>query len=159
MSMEHSRIEYSVFTKMVPSVYAGLLAIGSAVKDSGLEQKLAELIKVRVSQINGCAFCIQYHLNIARQIGVEAVKLDLLAGWKDAGIFSAREQAALAWAECLTALTTQGAPDSVYEALQARFTEKEVTYLTVAIGAINYWNRLGVGLRFSPPLAITGGHL
>lgn len=157
MSMKHTHIDYSDFTQMAPSVYAGLVAIGTAVKDSGLDQKLAELVKVRVSQINGCAFCIQYHLNIARQIGVEAVKLDLLAGWKDAGVFSAREQAALAWAESLTALATQGASDALYEALQAQFTEKEVLHLTASIGLINTWNRLGVGLRFAPPPAITRG--
>lgn len=157
MSLQHTRIDYSAFTQMAPSVYAGLVAIGTAVKDAGLDPKLTELVKVRVSQINGCAFCIQYHLNIARQLGVEAVKLDLLAGWKDAGVFSARELAALAWAESLTALATQGAPDALYEALQAQFTEKEVLYLTVSIGLINTWNRLGVGLRFAPPPAVTKG--
>ena len=159
MSTEHTRIDYLSFTKAAPEVYAALSAIGKAVADSGLEKSLTELIKVRVSQMNGCAFCIQYHLNAARQIGLEAVKLDLVAGWRDAGIFSAREQAALAWAECLTALATEGAPDAVYEALRSQFTETEVTFLTVAIGAINFWNRLGVGLRFSPPIPRTEGRL
>ncbi|WP_348550508.1 carboxymuconolactone decarboxylase family protein [Acidithiobacillus sp.] len=159
MSTEHTRIDYLSFTKAAPEVYAALSAIGKAVADSGLEKSLTELIKVRVSQMNGCAFCIQYHLNAARQIGLEAVKLDLVAGWRDAGIFSAREQAALAWAECLTALATQGAPDAVYETLRSQFTETEVTFLTVAIGAINFWNRLGVGLRFSPPIPRTEGRL
>ena len=159
MSTEHARIDYLSFTKTAPEVYAALLTMGKAVDDSGLEKPLTELIKVRVSQINGCAFCIQYHLNIARQIGVEPVKLDQVAGWRDAGIFSARERAALAWAECLTALATQGAPDAVYETLRSQFTETEVTFLTVAIGAINHWNRLGVGLRFSPPPPRTGSHV
>lgn len=159
MSTEHARIAYLSFTKTAPEVYAALQLMGKAVDDSGLEKPLTELIKVRVSQINGCAFCIQYHLNVARQIGVEPVKLDLVAGWQDAGVFSAREQAALAWAECLTSLSTQGAPDAVYETLLSQFTEIEVTFLTVAIGAINHWNRLGVGLRFSLQPLHTGGRV
>ncbi|MGE4530955.1 MAG: carboxymuconolactone decarboxylase family protein [Acidithiobacillus sp.] len=159
MSTEHARIAYLSFTKTAPEVYAALQLMGKAVDDSGLEKPLTELIKVRVSQINGCAFCIQYHLNVARQIGVEPIKLDLVAGWRDAGIFSAREQAALAWAECLTTLATQGAPDAVYETLRSQFTETEVTFLTVAIGAINHWNRLGVGLRFSLQPLHTGGRV
>ncbi|MBU2852383.1 carboxymuconolactone decarboxylase family protein, partial [Acidithiobacillus ferrivorans] len=73
MSTEHARIDYLPFTKIAPEVYAALLAIGKAVDGSGLEKTLTELIKIRVSQVNGCAFCIQYHLNVARQIGVEAV--------------------------------------------------------------------------------------
>ena len=119
---------------------------------SARDKALAELIKIRVSQINGCAFCLQHHLNIARKLGVKPEKIDLVAAWRDAGVFSARECAALAWSECLTNLPTSGAPDDTYAAVRAHFTEAEAVFLTVAIGTINNWNRIGVALRFAPPV-------
>ena len=153
MSTEHGRVAYQAFAEVAPAAHAALAALGKAVDDQGLDKSLTELVKLRVSQINGCAFCVQHHLNVARRTGVSAAKLDLVVTWKDAGLFSARERAALAWAECLTALATQGAPDDAYSALRAEFTETEAVFLTVAIGTINNWNRLGVALRFAPPLS------
>ena len=152
MSTGHPRVDYQTFLKSAPDAYAALLALGKVVGDSGLDTHLTELVKIRVSQINGCAFCIQHHLNVARKSGVESAKLDLVAAWQDAGVFSERESAALAWAESLTAVATQGASDKSYEALREHFTETEVIFLTVAIGTINNWNRIGVALRFSPQL-------
>lgn len=152
MSIGHPRVDYQTFGKLAPEAYAALLGLGKAVDDSGLDKHLTELVKLRVSQINGCAFCIQHHLNVARKAGVDSTKLDLVAAWHDAGVFSERESAALAWAESLTAVAIQGASDEAYEALREHFTETEAVFLTVAIGTINNWNRLGVALRFSPPL-------
>ncbi len=152
MSSGHPRVDYQAFGKLAPEAYAALLGLGKAVDDSGLDKHLTELVKLRVSQINGCAFCIQHHLNVARKAGVDSAKLDLVAAWQDAGVFSERESAALAWAESLTAVAIQGASDEAYEALREHFTETEAVFLTVAIGTINNWNRLGVALRFSPPL-------
>ncbi len=146
-----ARMDYATFsTTVAPTVYAALLAMGKAVSASGLDRQLTELVELRVSQINQCAFCIQYHLNIARKLSVSAIKLDLLPAWKDVGVFSTRECAALAWAESLTRLETQGAPDNLYATLCAQFTETEVAYLTIAIATINTWNRLAVALRFPP---------
>ena len=102
--------------------------------------------------MNGCAFCTQLHLDFARRLGVDARKLDLLATWRDAQVFSGREAAALDWAECLTDMTREGAPDALHLVLQAHFTEEEIVALTVTIGTINNWNRIGVGLRFPPAL-------
>ena len=119
MSTDHSRVTYQAFGEVAPAAYAALVALGKAVDDHGLDKSLTELVKLRVSQINGCAFCVQHHLNVARRAGVSAAKLDLVVTWTDAGLFSARECAALAWAECLTALATQGAPDDAYSALRA----------------------------------------
>jgi AhpD family alkylhydroperoxidase len=149
VSTEHARVDHQTFEKIAPGAYAALLALGKAVDESGLEKNLTELVKLRVSQINGCAFCIQHHLNIARTAGVDAAKLDLVAAWKDAGVFSVREYTALAWAECLTTVSIEGAPDRIYAALREHFTEKEVVFLTVTIGTINNWNRLGVALRWN----------
>jgi AhpD family alkylhydroperoxidase len=139
--MSHARIEYAQFGKIAPSAVAALQALSRTASEAGLEKDLIELIKVRASQINGCAFCLQYHLNEARTLGVAAEKLDLAATWHDAGIFSEREQAALAWTETLTRVAVGG-----------HFSETEIAFLTVAVGAINLWNRIGVGFRFTPPI-------
>jgi AhpD family alkylhydroperoxidase len=143
-------VDYQAFGALAPKAYAALLALGRANEETGFDRRLSELIKVRVSQINACAFCLQHHLNIARSIGVEPQKLDLLATWRDAGVFSDREAAALAWAECLTNIAAAGAPDHAYDAVRTHFSEAETVSLTLAIGTINAWNRLGVGLRFAP---------
>ena len=157
MSSAHTRVDYEVFRKLAPEAYSALLALGKAVEDSGLDKGLTELVKIRASQINGCAFCAQFHLTIARQAGVDPVKLDLVAVWRDAGIFSERECAALAWAEVLTDLAAKGAPDETYATVRRHFTETEAVFLTLAIGTINNWNRIGVALRFSPPIPRRAG--
>lgn len=148
-----ARMEFRQFTVMAPAVYAALGALGKAVDASGLDKALTELVKVRVSQINGCAFCLQFHLNLIRRgLDVDPRKLDLVAAWRDAGVFSPREQAALAWAEALTDITNHGAHDEAYAQASAQFSETELAHLTAAIGAINTWNRIAVGYRFSPPM-------
>lgn len=149
----HARVDWEDFRQIAPAANAALLALGKSAVDAGLPKDLLELIKVRASQMNGCAFCIQYHLNQARQLGVAPEKLDLVAVWREAGAFSAREQAALAWTEMLTDIARQGAPDAAYATLRAEFSEAEATFLTVAVATINAWNRIAGPLRFAPPIA------
>ena len=150
--MSQSRMDFAQFLKAAPDVVAALRALTKSAVDAGLEKDLIELIKIRASQINGCAFCLQFHLTEARKLGVAGDKLDLVAAWDEAGIFSARERAALAWTEALTRVADKGAPDALYAELGAAFSDKEAMYLTAAIGNINAWNRIGVAFRFPPPV-------
>ena len=150
MSGPQARVDFDQFRETAPAAYAALAALSKAVDESGLDKALTELIKLRASQINGCAFCAQFHLNLACKLGVAAEKLDLVAVWKEAGVFSDRELAALACTELLTRLERQDVPDADYAAVLAQFSETEVLFLTIAIGTINSWNRIGVALRFSP---------
>jgi len=146
------RSDWTAFERAAPGVVAALKAIGQAVDDSGLEKDLTELVKLRASQINGCAFCLQLHLNLARKLGLPQAKTDLLTTWRDAGIFTARERAALAWTEALTTMAQQHITDAVYAQVRAAFTESEVAYLTATVGAINAWNRIAGALQFAPPI-------
>lgn len=151
MSEDLARPTYADFTQAAPQVYAGLAALTKAVDAAGLDKALTELVKVRVSQLNGCAFCLQFHLTLARKSGLDGRKLDLLAAWRDAGIYSAREQAALAWAEALTGLGPHAASPEAWAAVRAVFSQEEALYLTVTVAGINAWNRIGVGFGFDPP--------
>lgn len=145
------RLTFQAFKDGNPEIYAAISAL-SAKASEGLEKDLVELVKLRASQINGCAFCLQFHLTIARNAKVPAVKLDLLAAWRDAGIFSARERAALAWAETLTRLSNTTVSDADYQAVRQEFTEQETSRLTTAIGVINVWNRISTAFAFAPLL-------
>jgi AhpD family alkylhydroperoxidase len=147
-----ARIDWDEFTTAAPAVLAALRALGTAVDESGLDKHLTELLKLRASQLNGCAFCLQFHLNIARKLKIPQAKIDLVAVWADAPVFSARERAALAWCEALTTMAQHHVADAVYADVCAHFTRTEVLHLTAAIGAINAWNRLAGGLRFTPPV-------
>jgi len=145
----HARIDRSAFQRLAPAANAAMLALGKAVAESGLEPALVELVKVRASQMNGCAFCTLYHADLARAAGVEQRRLDLLPAWRDAGAFTPREQAALAWTEALTVLRPETAAE--YNALAAQFSPAEIAALTAGIANINAWNRIAGGLRFTPP--------
>jgi AhpD family alkylhydroperoxidase len=145
-----ARKEYSDFQALTPDVYEGVLALGGFAAKAGIEKPLLELIKLRASQINGCAFCVQYHVLQAERLGVSIDKLNLVVAWREAPQFSPRERAALAWTEALT-LLTGGVSDEVYAQACAEFSDKELTYLTSAIVSINAWNRFGVAYRWSPP--------
>jgi AhpD family alkylhydroperoxidase len=151
--MSDVRVRYEDFAKRLPAVHAALLTLSKSAAEAGFETSLVELIEIRASQINGCAFCLAYHLDKARKLPVAAAKLDLVAAWREAGIFSSREMAALAWTETVTRLGPKSASDAEYAALRGEFSEEEAIYLTVTIGVINHWNRLGVALRFPPTLA------
>ncbi len=146
------RIDFPEFMKQAPEAVAALRTLTKVVNDAGLEKALTELVKVRVSQINGCAFCIQFHLNLARELGVPAPKLDLVAAWRDAGVFTDREAAALAWAEALTRVAAGHAGEADWQALREHFSETEAMHLTIAIGTINQWNRIAIALQFVPPV-------
>lgn len=148
----HARMEFAAFEKEAPQVRSALSALSKAVTDSGLETDLTELIKVRASQINGCAFCIQFHLNLARKAGVPQTKLDLVAAWRDAGVFTSREMAAIGWTEVLTRVTPAGVENHDYSAVLKEFDERELVFLTAAIASINAWNRIAMAFRFTPPL-------
>src|ERR1700753_3548163 len=148
--MSHARSEYKDFHASAPEIYDLLAGLGQAAAKAGIDKPLLELVKIRASQINGCAFCVQYHILQAESLGICTDKLNLLVVWREASQFSARERAALAWTEALTRLT-QGVDDAVYAEASAEFSERELAYLTSAIGAINVWNRLGVAYRWRPP--------
>jgi AhpD family alkylhydroperoxidase len=147
-----ARMELDRFSQLAPGARAALSALTKAVDDSGLEKALTELIKIRASQINGCAFCLQFHLNIARKAKVAQTKLDLVAVWREAGVFTARETAALQWTEALTHVTSSGVSDDVYKVVSKEFSESELASLTVAVGTINAWNRIAMAFRFTPPI-------
>ncbi len=150
MSTLPPRLDYADFAKAASASHAALLALGQSVDESGLEKTLIELVKLRASQINGCAFCVQFHIDIARKIGLPQEKLDLVAAWQDAGIFSEREAAALAWAETLTKVSHKPVSDAAYAVVLQHFSKTEIAFLTVAIAAINSWNRISVAFRFAP---------
>ena len=148
--MSHARSEYQDFKALAPDAYDAVFALARAAASAGIDKPLLELVKLRASQINGCAFCVQYHILQGESLGVPADKLNLVVVWREAPLFSARERAALAWTEALTLLTA-GVSDEVYAQAIAEFSEQELAYLTSAIASINVWNRLGVGYRWTPP--------
>jgi AhpD family alkylhydroperoxidase len=150
MKMSHARSEYENFKTQAPDAYDIVLALGQAAAGAGIDRQLLELIKLRASQINGCAFCVQYHILQGESLGIAADKLNLVVVWREAPLFSARERAALAWTEALT-LVAGGVGDEVFAQASAEFSEKELAYLTSAIASINVWNRLGVAYRWTPP--------
>ncbi|WP_106751891.1 carboxymuconolactone decarboxylase family protein [Pannonibacter carbonis] len=133
--------------ELAADAYQAMVQVEVALQSSGVDLRLLELVKLRVSQINGCAFCLDMHLRVARSLGENELRIQLLNAWRDSSLYSERERAALDWAECLTLLSDRGAPDEVYDRLSAQFDAREQSYLTFAIGAINLWNRLQVGFR------------
>lgn len=135
------------FYKASPDAAKAMLALEAAVTKLGLERGLLELVKLRASQINGCAYCVDMHSADARKHGESERRLYAVAVWREAPFFSERERAALAWTEALTRLPDTGVPDADYEWLSSQFSEQERVNLTLAINAINGWNRLAVGFR------------
>src|SRR6266699_2745517 len=146
MNMSHARSEYKDFMTLAPDAYDAVQALGKVAASAGIDKQLLELIKLRASQINGCAFCVQYHILQGESLGMSADKLNLVVVWRESPLFSARERAALAWPEALT-LLTEGVGDEVYAQARAEFSDKELAYLSSAIASINVWNRLGVADR------------
>jgi AhpD family alkylhydroperoxidase len=140
---------------VAPKLMQAMLELEGKVSGSGLEKSLMGLVKVRASQINGCAFCIHMHSKDAREHGESEERLYLLNAWREAPCFSERERAALAWTEALTSLPETHAPDADYDAMKAQFGEEEQVKLTLLIATINSWNRIVVGFRTVPAV---GGH-
>ena len=148
--MSHARSEYKDFMAQAPDAFEIVRSLGQLAAKAGIDKQLLELIKLRASQINGCAFCVQFHILQGESLGIAADKLNLVVVWRETPQFSARERAALAWTEALTTLTG-GVGDEVYAQARAEFSERELTYLTSAIASINVWNRFGVAYRWTPP--------
>ena len=148
--MSHAHKAYPDFKALAPDIYERVLALSQLAAKSGVEKELLELVKIRASQINGCAFCVQFHILEAERLGVPTDKLNLLVVWREAPQFSARERAALAWTEALT-LLPNGVSDELYAQANAAFSETELLYLSSAVAVINVWNRFGVAYRWTPP--------
>lgn len=144
------RMDYTDFKALAPDVYDLTLALNKAAEQAGLDRQLLELVKLRASQINGCAFCVQYHILVAEKLGIASDRLNMVVVWREALNFSRRERAALAWTEALTRLP-DGISDDVYKDISAEFSEKELAYLSAAIAGINVWNRFGASFRWTPP--------
>lgn len=138
------------FMKIAPAAAKAMMGLQAAVDHSGLEQSLLELIKLRASQINCCAYCIDMHTKDAMAMGETAQRLFLLDAWREAPFYSTRERAGLLWCETLTLVAKHGAPDDVYEEVKKEFSDEEPTNLTLAIVAINGWNRIMVGFHGEP---------
>ena len=137
---------------LFPAGIKAMMALEQTLHAGGLDQTLLELVKLRASQINGCAYCIHLHTTFLRKAGVEEMHLYMLDAWRESSLYSDRERAALGWTEALTRVAVTGAPDADYEALSAVFSPEEQVHLTLAIGAINTWNRLQVGFRVAHPV-------
>jgi len=133
-----------------PEAYKAMSALENAVVNSGLEHALLELIRLRASQLNGCAYCVNLHANDARKAGETEARLQTLSVWAETTFFSEKEKAVLAWTESLTQLSIHHAPQHQYEALLEHFSENEVVNITLAIATINAWNRFGVGFAMIP---------
>ncbi|MBW4976208.1 carboxymuconolactone decarboxylase family protein [Roseovarius mucosus] len=139
--------------KSAAAATKAMMAVEKAVDESGLEHSLLELVKLRASQINGCAFCVHMHAAEARKSGESEMRLYLLNAWRESPLYSDRERVALAWTETLTLIAERGAPDNIYARLKEEFTETEQANLTMAIGAINLWTRLQIGAGASHPIS------
>jgi AhpD family alkylhydroperoxidase len=132
----------------IPAAYKAVAEFGKAVKESGLEHDLLELVFVRASQLNGCAYCVNMHARKLAELGVSDQKRELVVVWREAGVFTEREQAALRWTETVTLLAATHAPDAEWEAVRAVFSEQDVIALTAAIASINVWNRFAGVFRY-----------
>ena len=142
-----SRIDYQ---KGAPGAFRAMLGLEKYVHDCGLEAPLLELVKMRASQINGCAYCLDMHSKDARAAGETEQRLYLLNAWRESPFYTARERAALAWTEALTLVSESHVPDEVYNEARQHFSEEELVNLSLAIVTINGWNRLAIGFRKEP---------
>ncbi|HVY15229.1 MAG TPA: carboxymuconolactone decarboxylase family protein [Rhodopila sp.] len=139
--------------QVAPDAYKAVLGVEAQIQRSGLPKSLIELVKMRASQINGCAFCLDMHSKDALAAGETAQRLFLLNAWAEAPVFTPAERAALAWTDALTKVSETHAPDAAYEALKPHFSDKAIVDLTMLIGMINLWNRLAIGMRYVPDAA------
>jgi AhpD family alkylhydroperoxidase len=137
---------------VAPAGFAALRSVEQYVDgSSGFDAKLILLVKIRASQMNGCAYCLHMHTQQARKLGESDMRIHLLDTWRESHLYSPRERAALAWAESLTNVAITHAPDDVYEQARSQFSEKELADLSIAICMINAWNRLCIGTRAEHP--------
>lgn len=142
-----ARLDY---TKASPEAFKAMVQMEGVVRRSGIDPKLLELIKIRASQLNGCAYCIDMHTKDARLKGETEQRIYALDAWIETPFFTEKERAALAWTEAITNIQAGHAPDAVYDELSKNFSEAEVVNLTLAITTINAWNRIAIGFRLVP---------
>jgi len=142
-----SRIEDET---VLPGIHQPMFALGAHLRRSSVEERLFDLVFMRVSQINGCAFCLAMHARDLRQAGEREDRLAVLNAWRETTWFTDRERAALAWAEELTTLPNRGVSDAVFEQARAEFSEPELADLTLAVVAINGWNRINIAFHTPP---------
>jgi AhpD family alkylhydroperoxidase len=140
------------YRKVSPKAVEALSGLQSYVENCGLEHSLIELVKLRASQINGCAYCVDLHTRDARKAGESEARLYAVAVWPESPFFTPRERAALAWCEAVTLVAKDHVPDAVYEEARRHFSEKELVDLTFAVVAINGWNRVAVSARKEVPM-------
>jgi AhpD family alkylhydroperoxidase len=138
-----------------PDAYKAVLALENYVREgSGLSHRLLHLIKLRASILNGCAHCVDMHVKESRKDGLSEQWINLVSVWREAGVYTEAERAVLGWTDALTLLSQTGAPDADFESLRSHFTEQEIANITVAIGVINVWNRIAVGMRLQHPVDV-----
>ncbi|QPC44670.1 carboxymuconolactone decarboxylase family protein [Kaustia mangrovi] len=140
-----------------PDAINAMRKLEGYVANCGIEHSLYELVKIRASQINGCAFCIHMHTTDARAGGETDERMHLLSAWRESPLFTPRERAALAWTEALTRIADTHAPDADYEEARKHFTDEELVKLTLMIGSINVWNRIAIGFRKLHPVGDDAG--
>jgi AhpD family alkylhydroperoxidase len=143
-------VRQSFDPKTYGEVFQAMMGLSAPVYESGLDPKLLHLVKVRVSQLNGCGYCVDMHTKDARLEGETEQRLYLLSTWREAPMYTPQERAALAWAEAVTKLPDQTVPESVYALAREQFSEQELVYLTLAIVATNSWNRFSVAFGRVP---------
>lgn len=136
--------------RVLPRAYEAVIGLEKYIQTIGLDERLIEMVKLRASQINACAFCVDMHARRLRELGEPNERIDAVAAWNEGPFFDARERAALAWTESVTLLSEDHVPDEVFERARARFQETELIDLTMVIATINVWNRLAVPFRAVP---------
>jgi len=142
------------FYKLAPDTINALMALENQIQATGLEKSLIEIVKIRASQINGCAYCINMHTEDARKRGETEQRIYLLDAWRESPLYTDRERAALAWTEAVTLIAETRAPDEIYEQVRAQFSEEETVNLTMLIATIDAWNRLAISFRAIHPVKV-----
>lgn len=138
------------YMQQSPELFRKFIEFNTLVKESVIEEPIRDLVAIRASQLNGCAFCLDMHVKQAKIHGERELRIHHLSVWRESTLFIPRERAALAWAEVLTKLPEQGVPDEIYERVRGQLSEKEISDLTFAVMSINAWNRVNVGFRTVP---------
>jgi len=141
------------YMQQSPEFFKKFVQFSTALHGGVIEQQIGDLIQIRASQMNGCAFCLDMHIKEAKIHGERELRLHHIAIWRESNLFAPRERAALAWTEVLTRLPENGVPDDIYERVRSQFSEKEITDLTYLVMAINAWNRINVAFRSEPGTA------
>lgn len=138
------------YRTVAPQALKGMMALEKYVAGSGLEHRLYELVKLRASQINRCAYCLDMHSKDARKAGETEQRIYALSAWKETSFYTERERAALAWTEAMTLISENDMSDALYQEVTKHFNDQDLVALTMAIVAINGWNRLAIGFRVEP---------